>query len=491
MHLSSYSLAVIGTKELTLVASALKTLTPDWDREKVRCIASQNHHLARVPDRKRTTLLKKLIEEENNHVLTTVETRTMNTLTWISIPAYKESDGSVKDYFTLLELLLDYDEVIEDKKRYKAILSKMPSSIIKKISFMSMEEKEKIKTVEQLKAYIVKSMGDDIMSRNADIELGYIKIREDKRYIKEDLQKVLQLIQATNDGTRNNIIKRMHKFVKDNIRNHKLRERLINKEYDQPQELIADMTSTCMFYDIGGRNFRPRTEGSKKRPDPKCFFCGIRGHKEIDCKKKREQDYSKKFTQKTFFSSSKNPHQQQSLQPQPTNSFHTNRNARITQPDEEREANREFLEDQLRLNSIKTIRVRRNVKDDKEEKPANSEVNTNINDKKKKAPLSWKTLPLHCLIDNGSHLSLVRYSVAKEYGFSKRNVKLFAGTCANGTELPLAGEIKLTLQLSLDYAVEFPFAVTLEESFLDCNSHILLGSDFMKYIKATIRYVDH
>uniref|UniRef100_A0A0N5BEP0 RNA-directed DNA polymerase n=1 Tax=Strongyloides papillosus TaxID=174720 RepID=A0A0N5BEP0_STREA len=493
-------------------ASALKTLAPDWEKDKVRYIASQNHKLALVPDRRRTLLLKKLIEEENNRLSSTVEASTMNTLTWISIPAYKESDGSVKDYFTRLELLLDYDEVTEDKKRYKAILSKMPSSIIKEISFMSTEEKEKIKTVEQLKAYIAKSMGNDIVSRNADIELGYIKIREDKRYIKEDLQKVLQLIQATNDGTRNNIIKRMHRFVKDNIRNHKLRERLINKEYDQPQELIADMTSTCMFYDIGGRDFRPRTESSKKRPDTKCFFCGIRGHKEVDCKKKKEQDASKKFTPKTYYSSSKNSNQQQPLQPQSTNSYHTNRNARITQPDEEREAYREFLEDQLRLNSIKTIRIRRNATDYEERKSADLEVNINEDDDEKSSVEFENTVekltedkilpcdyyvtayigcrPLHCLIDNGSHLSLVRYSIAKEYGFSKPNVKLFAGTCANGTELPLAGEIKLTLQLSLDYAVEFPFAVTLEESFPDCNSHIVLGSDFMKYIKATIRYAD-
>uniref|UniRef100_A0A0N5BYB2 RNA-directed DNA polymerase n=1 Tax=Strongyloides papillosus TaxID=174720 RepID=A0A0N5BYB2_STREA len=100
-------------------------------------------------------------------------------------------------------------------------------------------------------------------------------------------------------------------------------------------------------------------------------------------------------------------------------------------------------------------------------------------------------MPIVCVADSGSHISLIRENRAKLNGFDSSTKEKFNAKCANSTPLPLEGKVKVNISLAKDLTLSFPFAVVSDDQFPDALSSILLGSDFFAHTNASIDYSNH
>uniref|UniRef100_A0A0K0G425 Integrase catalytic domain-containing protein n=1 Tax=Strongyloides venezuelensis TaxID=75913 RepID=A0A0K0G425_STRVS len=253
----------------------------------------------------------------------------MNTQNWTTIKGYNPAEDNIKSYLQRLNLFFDMDNITEERRKCIATLTKMPASLLNELEQLPQTENQELKNnFINLRDYLHKVYGADKAQKNAQLRLRTFRIREQPKYIAEDLRQYEQLLRATHTGSVDELLNRFKSHLLDKLRNDNLFNKLLNTTYETITEMILDIESTMLLYQ--NRNQSPRKSSKtfqyqnnfKTTRNQKvfCTWCQKPNHKEDVCrykasgKQKVESRCTSNLTQSTktdkvdtFMTDSKSP----------------------------------------------------------------------------------------------------------------------------------------------------------------------------------------
>uniref|UniRef100_A0A0K0FW67 CCHC-type domain-containing protein n=1 Tax=Strongyloides venezuelensis TaxID=75913 RepID=A0A0K0FW67_STRVS len=406
------------------------------------------------------------IHKEDHTVIMSPPT-VISTNSWISLPQFNEQVEGISQYLNRMELLFTFDGIVDEKKKCAAILSKMPSSVLHDFERLSVAEQNRYSNLSELKAFLQQTFGTHMNIKNAFMKLRSWRLREDERYIHDDLMELVELVRLTSNGPHTEVISRAKQYIQDRIRSEKVFDKLLLTDYESLSELVSDVETTYSLYHKRARNKRNNVNmHTLKSKSIQCYYCGKLGHKEAVCRSKisgRPRIQTRSQVQSTC--NSNNTPTLKNLSSNRIETVKVNKDPYLQFLDDEINRYKNVVESDNKILCIRKVSHEQN--NDKVElmSPRDYRLIAYLED----------NMPIVCVADSGSHISLIRENRAKINGFDRSTNEKFNAKCANSTPLPLKGKIRINISLAKDLTLSFPFAVVSDDQFPDALSSILLG----------------
>uniref|UniRef100_A0A0N5C2B1 RNA-directed DNA polymerase n=1 Tax=Strongyloides papillosus TaxID=174720 RepID=A0A0N5C2B1_STREA len=223
-------------------------------------------------------------------------TTVMNTQSWTTIKEYNPAEDNIKSYLQRLNLFFDMDNITEDRRKSIATLTKMPASLLNELEQLPQTESQELKNnFANLRDYLHKVYGADKAQKNAQLRLRTFRIREQPKFIAEDLRQYEQLLRTTHTGSPDELLNRFKSHLLDKIRNDNLFNKLLNTTYESITELILDLEATMLVYQNRNqqlnkpqKTFQDKNDSTSTRNNTKpiCTWCQKPNHNEDVCRYK-------------------------------------------------------------------------------------------------------------------------------------------------------------------------------------------------------------
>uniref|UniRef100_A0A0N5BTR4 CCHC-type domain-containing protein n=1 Tax=Strongyloides papillosus TaxID=174720 RepID=A0A0N5BTR4_STREA len=215
---------------------------------------------------------------------------------WVLYPAYEEKNGSMKNYVRKLELIMECDGVKSASTKMNILKSKLSDETLDEL--YQLVDGEQVSTYDALKEWLYNRFSDDLSVSNAMIKLRGFHTRVDESHLSKDLTEVAELVmKSSTSKNQSDIVNRTKERFMDKIGDDELFKRLLSKDYSSVSEMINDLCTVFMLSNkrrndsqkkLKDRRITPNDSGNRPvKFNGTCHSCGIRGHKAVDCRKKR------------------------------------------------------------------------------------------------------------------------------------------------------------------------------------------------------------